>query len=66
VILSEIAEARLFVFHPIGPEMMMGEVCDALIARGISAQDAMALMNEAIAEFDRSQRQDRTRNDPVR
>ena len=52
VILSEIAELKLFVFRPVGPEMTTDEVCAALIARGISEPDATKLIGEAIDDFD--------------
>jgi hypothetical protein len=51
LILSELAETKAFVFAPTGPALTMREVCDALMAYGISEQDAMTLLNEAIASF---------------
>lgn len=56
VILAEHAETKMFVFRPVGSEMTMQEVCDALIARGISEPDALRLVGEAVDDFDGQQR----------
>jgi hypothetical protein len=41
-----------FAFRPADDEMTVSEVCEALVARGISEQDAAALLSEAAASFD--------------
>jgi hypothetical protein len=51
-LLSEQANARQFVFRPVGTEMSLTEVCVELIAHGISEQDAVRLIAEAIDNFD--------------
>ena len=42
---------RSFTFLPIGAEMTMTEVCGALSARGVAEEEALALLNDAIANF---------------
>lgn len=39
MILSELAETKVFVFRPTGPELTEREVCEQLIGRGISEAD---------------------------
>jgi hypothetical protein len=56
VVLSEIIEAKAFVFRPTGPEMTVDGVCAALIAHGISEPDAIKLIAEAVDDFDFAQR----------
>ena len=52
VILYEMEVARVaFAFEPTGVELTMGEVCEALIAHGISEQDATSLINDAETSF---------------
>jgi hypothetical protein len=41
-----------FAFRAADDEMTVSEVCEALVARGISEQDAVTLLSEAAASFD--------------
>ena len=41
-----------FAFRVASIEMALSEVCEALMARGISEQDATALLSEAAASFE--------------
>jgi hypothetical protein len=43
---------RNFSFTPMGGEMTIGEVCDALVAYGISEADALTLIDAAVVSFD--------------
>lgn len=53
IILSETAQSkRSFTFLPIGAEMTMTEVCGALAARGVAEEQIIALLNDAVANFD--------------
>ena len=48
----EIAHGRAnFLFRPIGPEMTLLEVSDALIRRGIPQRDVFRLISEATDAF---------------
>jgi hypothetical protein len=50
----EMAHGRAhFLFTPIGPEMTLLEVSDALIRRGISQRDAFKLIDDATRAFAR-------------
>ena len=40
-----------FEFSPTGVEITAREVCDALMAQGITEKDALRLLNEAAASF---------------
>jgi hypothetical protein len=57
VILGEQQDTRLFIFRPIGPELTIEQVCDALIRRGISEIDAQKLVGEAVDDYDGAQRE---------
>jgi hypothetical protein len=49
----ELAHGRAhFLFRPIGPEMTLLEVSDALIRRGISERDAFKLIDDATHAFE--------------
>jgi hypothetical protein len=55
VILSEMemANGRAdFLFKPLGPEMTLREVSEALIRRGISERDAFKLISDATHDFE--------------
>ena len=48
----EIAHGRAhFLFKPLGPEMTLREVSEALVTRGISERDAFKLIHDAIQAF---------------